>query len=706
MPRKKQGPRRLDEDEQRAANFVMGEDVEDNLEINRDLTKQLTEAPAAALDIVVNAVEVDKPDEDQPSCSERAVNRMYNVVFDDDDEDSYHSSEDEDFHPEAEEKVVPKKKKSAGKASKQKTVEIEKTEKDKELEGLLEDADINVPILVTPSADSIWHSPIGNIELEVDLERSQLTKLELPGWDPCFQIYLSQIPGRSIVYFERFKRKPGECEYQFDYRKRKGNPDDKLFYYIKDVENHEFLRAFGLKQNITFLKYHKHSEILGTIELKICIHANSLVELSHPSEINTVKVPVAVKHVLNSCFNFQTPGADEETEKVSNHDIDLLYDEVKKHHNCSTEERRERVEINPQHSSLIPRLRRYQADAVRWMLEQERYQENLDPDLDIPNPPRLHPLYKPVVTHDGTMLFYSPVSGYLVKEMPEALPLPLGGILADEMGLGKTVEILSLMLSNPRLKVPKPKYLEPIQYNPKKKKSRRRRTPSPVEFYIKDDEEEDAVNIAQVDGGDTGSSSDEEDNAPAEDSDDDFEPSAAVRVKPRQSRRNNKDASKRVFSDKRTVYYHEDFDSLSSDDEVIPKPSKRKTNKRSAEESTSQPSKRQKVDNRKEVKGPKVINTLKKYDDSHPIFSPFKGGKFSEKSSSLYDQIVKSVQVLGDGKKATDGVNVKQIKSYLEKQFKRNIQHKQFTKKLNDAIAQGVDKGQIIKTNIGKVKYD
>ena len=52
------------------------------------------------------------------------------------------------------EKVVPKKKKSAGKASKQKTVEIEKTGKDKELEGLLEDADIIVPILVTPSADT------------------------------------------------------------------------------------------------------------------------------------------------------------------------------------------------------------------------------------------------------------------------------------------------------------------------------------------------------------------------------------------------------------------------------------------------------------------------------------------------------------------------------------------------------------------------
>ena len=44
------------------------------------------------------------------------------------------------------------------------------------------------------------------------------------------------------------------------------------------------------------------------------------------------------------------------------------------------------------------------------MLEQEQYarmQEEEDPEL--------HPLYLPVTAQDGTQLFYSPVSGYLIR---------------------------------------------------------------------------------------------------------------------------------------------------------------------------------------------------------------------------------------------------------------------------------------------------
>ena len=48
-------------------------------------------------------------------------------------------------------------------------------------------------------------------------------------------------------------------------------------------------------------------------------------------------------------------------------------------------------------------------------------------------------------------------------------------------------------------------------------------------------------------------------------------------------------------------------------------------------------------------------------------------------------------------------MTVRNIKTYLEKHFKRNVQNKQFSKKLSDNIEQGISKGQLIKTNISTV---
>ena len=286
------------------------------------------------------------------------------------------------------------------------------------------------------------------------------------------------------------------------------------------------------------------------------------------------------------------------------------------------------------------------------MLEQEKYRGHLDPQLE-EDQDQLHPLYQEVVVQDGSVLYYSPLSGYILRERPVRQARQPGGILADEMGLGKTVEILSLMLSNQRRDVPTPEYQEPIIIQQRKKKRRRRRTPSPVEFHIKESDGEVATEdlIYQVDGGDTGSEDESEADMEAEGADDDsedFQPGCSVKVKPRTSRRNRTNGASRVYSDERTVYYHEDFDSLSSSssnddvDDDRPPPVKRTKTSRKPASANSTTSTSQ-------ARGPKIINTLTKADPSHPVYPPFKNDKFNEKSASLYDQIIKAVQVLTDG---------------------------------------------------------
>ena len=502
-------------------------------------------------------------------------------------------------------------------------------------------------------------------------------------------------------------------QFSFRKRQREGFPNENKYFYLEDVSDQKFemLNAFSVKQDTAFLKYHGHLELEGVIQLRICIHERSFTSLSHPSDISN-RVHPQVKKVLDHCFHFPVPDlTDKEAEDMNkNHDIDELYDSVKTFHASNRDAIAERVRLQPQHQSLIPRLRPYQESAVKWMLEQERYRENLELELGEEEAGELHPLYREVSAQDGTVMYYSPVSGYLLRTRPVRTRPPLGGILADEMGLGKTVEILSLMLSNPRPAVPAPDYLEPIIIRSKKKKSRRRRTPSPVEFLLRGESEEEDVNIAQIDGnGDTDISDDSEEGNVNE-SDEDYNPSEAVRVKPKTSRRNNSSQKHRVFSDSRTVYYHEDFDSLSSEDEVVVSKPKRKvtpvksTNKRAAESQGPSNGKKAKIikdesNVNENKKGPKMIKTLKKTDDSYSTFAPFKNGMFNERTKNLYEQVVRAVEMLTEGKKATEGVIVRNIKTYLEKQFKRNISNKSFARRLDKAIQLGLSQGQFIKTS-------
>ena len=185
--------------------------------------------------------------------------------------------------------VVTKKRAGGGKAKKKKAaaavaeVEEEEEEIDEELEGLLEDAELIIPVLEKASDDAVWHSSIGKLEVEIDLGRHQQSSVQLPAWNQGFQLYISAIPGRSIIYFERFQQRPTETEARFKMRQKKGKPDDKTYFFLKDIEDTSLLTGFSMRQNIIFLKYSKLFQLSGLLELKICIHENSILALSHPS---------------------------------------------------------------------------------------------------------------------------------------------------------------------------------------------------------------------------------------------------------------------------------------------------------------------------------------------------------------------------------------------------------------------------------------
>jgi len=105
-------------------------------------------------------------------------------------------------------------------------------------------------------------------------------------------------------------------------------------------------------------------------------------------------------------------------------------------------------------NTFVMDLRRYQKQALHWMLEKEGdhksdhrqasmhplWEEYIWPTKDVDN--------KPLVEVKGSSKFYvNPYSGELSLDMPVQEQNCLGGILADEMGLGKTIEMLSLIHS-------------------------------------------------------------------------------------------------------------------------------------------------------------------------------------------------------------------------------------------------------------------
>lgn len=104
--------------------------------------------------------------------------------------------------------------------------------------------------------------------------------------------------------------------------------------------------------------------------------------------------------------------------------------------------------------SFVLNLRKYQRQALHWMLAKEK-------DKKSGRELSMHPLWeeytwptkdvddKDLPAVEGQAHFYvNPYSGELSLDFPAQEQHCLGGILADEMGLGKTIEMLSLIHSH------------------------------------------------------------------------------------------------------------------------------------------------------------------------------------------------------------------------------------------------------------------
>ncbi|KAJ5587417.1 DNA repair protein rad5 [Penicillium hispanicum] len=104
--------------------------------------------------------------------------------------------------------------------------------------------------------------------------------------------------------------------------------------------------------------------------------------------------------------------------------------------------------------SFVMNLRKYQRQALHWMLSKEKDNKQV-------RERSMHPLWeeytwptkdvddKDLPTFEGIDYFYvNPYSGDLSVDFPAQEQHCLGGILADEMGLGKTIEMLSLIHSH------------------------------------------------------------------------------------------------------------------------------------------------------------------------------------------------------------------------------------------------------------------
>lgn len=142
-------------------------------------------------------------------------------------------------------------------------------------------------------------------------------------------------------------------------------------------------------------------------------------------------------------FDDDDDSASDDSDELPVKIIDDLYQQLREGHR-DTGPVQNYTDEYIQHAHLRPTLTHYQVDGVKWMLNRERIVDYFPTEFKevIPRWPDLNAT--------ATKFFYNERTIVLLADKNDDVAIPTGGILADAMGLGKTVEMLDLILLNPR----------------------------------------------------------------------------------------------------------------------------------------------------------------------------------------------------------------------------------------------------------------
>ena len=155
--------------------------------------------------------------------------------------------------------------------------------------------------------------------------------------------------------------------------------------------------------------------------------------LVHDKNVKSQLVQIAKKKYFNSSENSINSEMDEDLEEDAN-----LFDMIHQIHQKESAKNGSNVgdQVIQRISSLAPKLRPYQINAIKWMLNKERFvfgQSSCSKSHD-----ELHPLYLELKNSRDETIYYHKYYGLFCTNKPLKEESIKGGILADEMGLGKT----------------------------------------------------------------------------------------------------------------------------------------------------------------------------------------------------------------------------------------------------------------------------